>query len=236
MHSMNFFEFSELCGCDRNPIGVLIKARRINFLHYLLSRGETEMLFQVFITQWRNPFKGDWTETAKENLGEFNIPCDFNFIRSKSKESFKRIVKVKAQEYALKILTEKQQKHSKMENLIYTQLKPQKYLSLETIQVEQIRNIFQHRTRMAPYGENFRGKRVNVTCPLCHKHLDNQSMSFQCEALLEKVEINCDQADVYKDEITIKTAKTLTPPPTHCIKIVVYLTHFPPLRSTKCIS
>ena len=45
---------------------------------------------------------------------------------------------------------------------------------------------------------------------MCHKHIDNQSMSFQCEALLEKVEINCDQADVYKDEITIKTAKTLT--------------------------
>ena len=82
------------------------------------------MLFQVFITQWRTHFKGHWTETAKENLGEFNIPCDFNFIRSKSKESFKRIVKVKAREYALKILTEKQQKPSKMENLIYTQLKP----------------------------------------------------------------------------------------------------------------
>ena len=129
------------------PIGVLIKPRWINFLHYLLLRNEEETLFRVFITQWRNPCKGDWTETAKENLEEFNIPCDFNFIRSKSKESFKTIVKVKAQEYALKILTEKQQKHSKMENLIYTQLKPQKYLSLETMQVEQIRNIFQDRTR-----------------------------------------------------------------------------------------
>ena len=51
------------------PIGVLIKARRINFLHYLLSRDEEEMLFQVFITQWRNPCKGDWTETAKKIRG-----------------------------------------------------------------------------------------------------------------------------------------------------------------------
>ena len=39
------------------PIGVLIKARRINFLRYLLSRDEEEMPFQAFIAQWRNPCK-----------------------------------------------------------------------------------------------------------------------------------------------------------------------------------
>ena len=34
------------------PIGVIIKARRINYLHYLVTRSETEMLSKFFIKQW----------------------------------------------------------------------------------------------------------------------------------------------------------------------------------------
>ena len=41
------------------PIGVLIQSRRINFLHYLLSRNESEMIKQFFTTQWFNPTSGD---------------------------------------------------------------------------------------------------------------------------------------------------------------------------------
>ena len=90
------------------PIGVLVKARRINFFHYLLRRSESEMLYQFFQTQWNNPSKGDWTETVKVDLKHFGIACDFKKIKSKSTEAFKRTVRIKAQEYALEKLTLKQ--------------------------------------------------------------------------------------------------------------------------------
>ena len=41
------------------PISVLIKARRIKYLFYLLSRDETEMISTFFFTQWNNPCRGD---------------------------------------------------------------------------------------------------------------------------------------------------------------------------------
>jgi hypothetical protein len=83
------------------PMGVIIQARRLNYLHSILRRDHSGMLYSFFTTQWHNPSKGDWTEQVRKDLEEFGIPCNFEHIRSKSKETFKKIVKVKAKELAL---------------------------------------------------------------------------------------------------------------------------------------
>ena len=64
------------------PIGVIIKKRRLQYLHHLVKREESEMLHQFFITQWNKPTRGDWTETAKDNLEEFGLQADFGFLKS----------------------------------------------------------------------------------------------------------------------------------------------------------
>ena len=76
------------------------------------------MLKKFFLTQWYQPCEGDWTETVKQNLEEFNIPCNFESIKSKSRESFKRLVKIRAKEYALLELTRKQEKTFKNGQLV----------------------------------------------------------------------------------------------------------------------
>ena len=192
------------------PIGIIIKARRINYLHYLVSRRKSEMLHQFFITQWNRPCKGDWTETVRGNLEEFDIPIDLDYIRNKSKVAFTKIVKEKAKELALKLLRMKQSTHKKMKSLIYKELKPQSYLSLAGIKVEEVRNIFRFRVRMAPFGENFRGFKDKSMCPLCENHLDDQKLSFQCEAIKEKKEIVLDINNIYDENIEIETARKLT--------------------------
>lgn len=45
------------------PIGIIVKARRINYLHYLINRNPNEMLHKFFLIQWLKPSRGDWTET-----------------------------------------------------------------------------------------------------------------------------------------------------------------------------
>ena len=77
------------------------------------------MLYSFFITQWHNPTKGDWTEQVKKDLADFNLPSAFSSIEGKSKENFKKLVKIKAKEYALRKLLESKMKHSKMNNLTY---------------------------------------------------------------------------------------------------------------------
>ena len=77
------------------PIGVIVKARRANYLHYLLKRDKHEMLNTFFMTQWFDETVGDWTQQIKLDLEDLDIPCNFEFIRSKSATAFKELVKRK---------------------------------------------------------------------------------------------------------------------------------------------
>ena len=192
------------------PISVIIKARRINYLHYLLSTDNSEMLSVFFSTQWNNPSKGDWSEQIKSDLSDFNISCDFNWIRSKSKDAFKNIVKVKAKEYAVKILTQKQASHSKMDSLHYSEIRRQNYFMQPGLRTEEKRCIFRWRTRMENFGENFREGRTDVPCPLCTNHLDNQALSVQCEVIKKELKSKGNIENVYRDDIKEETVELVT--------------------------
>ena len=103
------------------------------------------------------------------------ITSDFNYLKSKSREAFKKLVKEKAREYALEQLTQKQMLHTKMSAHYYAELKPQKYLTLKNANINHIRNIFRFRTRMANFGDNFRQKTIKLCAPcatitLIHNH------------------------------------------------------------------
>ena len=88
--------------------------------------------------------------------------CSFDFIKSKSKGVFKKLVKQRTRDYALNELKSMQQKHSKMKNLQYEDIQVQDYLTRCDINTEQKKLIFKYRTRMAEFGENYRGGRTQV--------------------------------------------------------------------------
>ena len=191
------------------PIGVIIKARRVNYLHSILEKEQTGMVYSFFITQWNSPTKGDWTELVQKDLEDLEIPCSFEFIRSKSKEAFKSLVKAKAKEYAFKILQRKQDSHTKMKNLKYEGIKTQKYFTRTDISIEQKKIIFKYRTRMADFGQNYRGGREKVICPLCESHVDSQELSLICPEIKNKVVISGSISDIYKEDIELETVEAI---------------------------
>ena len=129
------------------PIGEILKMRRIMYLHHLVTRMENEMLYKFFITKWTSPTKGDWSETVKENPKEYGIPEDLEFIRNKTKYSFKNLIKNRGKENTLRQLLIMKGKHSKIKELEYTDLSIQEYFLLPELEVEQSRTIFSFRTR-----------------------------------------------------------------------------------------
>ena len=138
-------------------IETTIKARRINYLHYLLTRKETEMLAKFFHTQWKYPTnKQDWTELVKEDLADFEMSQDLDFISSKSNFSFKNLVRTKSKEYAWEKFMTKKVTHSKMDDLWYPKLNLQEYLQTNKFTAEEVKTIFKHRTRMSNFKENFK--------------------------------------------------------------------------------
>ena len=64
-------------------IGALVKAKRLNYLHYLVKRSPDEMLNKFFITQWKHESKDDWTETAKSDLLDIGLTLALEFITIK---------------------------------------------------------------------------------------------------------------------------------------------------------
>ena len=141
------------------------------------------MLFSFFITQWYNPTKGDWTEIVKKDLEDFGIPCDFDDIKRKSNDAFKRIVNVKAKEYALRTLRTKQETHTKLDSLVYKEKKMQRYMLSDELKPKKKKLLFKSRTKMLDFGENYKGGRTHVMCPLCKLYLNKQELSYQCPAV-----------------------------------------------------
>ena len=64
---------SNVLGYRTIPILDILKSRRINYLYYILSSNQNEMLPRVFRAQIRNPTKGDWPELVKKDLEDFKI-------------------------------------------------------------------------------------------------------------------------------------------------------------------
>ena len=63
-------------------INTLIKEKRENYLHYLISQSEHTMLRQFFNTQWKYSSKNDWTERVKADLKDFGISDEICELKS----------------------------------------------------------------------------------------------------------------------------------------------------------
>ena len=105
------------------PIKVILMARRVMYLHYLVTLNPDQMLYKFFTAQWKKPIKDDWIEEVKKDLNELDIDMTLDEMKLNSNNSFKRIVKIKTKEYTLDYLLELKESHSKMDNLNYPKLK-----------------------------------------------------------------------------------------------------------------
>ena len=192
------------------PIGVLIKSKRIKYLHYILKRDKKEMIYQFFMAQWLKPSRGDWTETVKQDLLDFGMPIDFNYLKSKGKYSIKNELKKTAKDYAFSMLIQQKETHRKMNYLEYNDLKTQNYCYMEGLKVHEIQNIFKYRTKMTKVSGNYKGKEGVSQCPLCGLHPDVQEKMTTCETIKDKMDINVDISNIFSENITYEVARAVS--------------------------
>ena len=198
------------------PLSVMIKARRVLYLHNILSSKRDGMLFRVFIVQWHFPSRGDWTLQVKSDLKDFDLPVDLEVITNFSKDKFKNIVKSKARSYAFNLLLLKKVNYTKLEPLQYAEFKTQSYLLDNKISHDDKISILKMRTRMTSFGENFRGGRDQVMCPLCSSHRDCQSFLLHCPELKDELQAkfgpdyNKSIDEVFKEDIEVKTINLIS--------------------------
>ena len=83
------------------------------------------------------------------------------------------------------------------------------YLTRQDITQEDKKTIFKYRVRMERFGENYRGGAESISCPLCHTHLDNQEMSYQCPEIKKEIDIKGNFSDIYNENIQNETIETI---------------------------
>ena len=183
-------------------IGTIIKARRANYLQYLLKLPQEEMLSKFFHCQWLKGNKHDWTEQIKSDLDDLGLPSDLGMIKSKPVLSWKNIVKKKTKDYEFKELIEiKETKNgSKLRNLKYEKLELQDYL--KTLDVKLSKTVFRFRCRMSNFSGNYKGKGPPDSCPLCGTHSDLQELCFLCPVVQDKVKIKEDYENIHQSIIS----------------------------------
>ena len=192
-------------GCVR--IRNILKARRLNFLHHLVKLDHEEMLYKFFKSQWEHPCPQDWTLQVKKDMLEIGLPVSLEFVASKSKEVFKELVKSKVKIFEFSQLMAARK--SKTKTLNYQSLKMQQYLQLKTLTKREAIVLFKFRTRMAPFGENFRSGQVVKICPLCSSHVDSQEESFNCLTLKRFFSIEGNYKNIFSSNIPHELIKTL---------------------------
>ena len=167
------------------------------------------MLSKFFRTQLDFSVEDDWSRQARQDLADFQIPEDLKSIESMSKECFKSLVKKQAKKFALNHFNELKKSHSKMKNIQHQELKMQDYLSLENITVNQAKILLKFRTRMANYGQHFKGTNKLSQCQLCDEHLDSQDTIFQCKTNKKNFNTNFNYDDIFLEKIEVNLIKTL---------------------------
>ena len=167
------------------------------------------MLLKIFTTQWNFPAKrNEWTEQVRVDLEDLGLVEDLIWIKSKTKFTFKNLVKKQIRELALQKLLQRKQGHSKMNNLDYTTLEMADYLKDQKITATQAKILFKLRTRMENYSENFKGGSATKPCPLCGLTEDTQEHSFQCRTVKENICVKGKFTDIFKLKVEQEVAKT----------------------------
>ena len=194
------------------PIGVSLKMRRIKYLHYLLQGSKQEMLGKFFWLQWNSPLKGDWVNTVRQDLADFGMSADSDILKRYSKNSFAKLVKSKAMDYAFYDLMKRKSNHTKMRYLNYFELRMQNYFTLPEVHISSLRKLFLFRVHMLGFAENFRGQNGSRLCPLCSLHADSQDLLASCVIVSEMFEGNIqdDIDNIYSKNLEIKSIKILT--------------------------
>ena len=192
------------------PLWVMIKVRRLIYLHTILRSPKTGMLYRVFIIQWKFPAPGDWILQVRDDLMDFDLPSDLEWLSRKSANVFKTLVKKKARLFAFQELESKKETYKKLKSLKYSELKVENYLMDEKFRYDEKKTLFQFRTRMAKFGNNFKSGKILTICPLCKLHFDDQSLCLKCPKIRKQIECDIDISDLFTENISSKTAKVLS--------------------------
>ena len=185
------------------PIKVVLIGKRVMFLHYILSRPETDLVYRVFQAQDKHPVKNDWAIQVRKDLEDLGMSdLSHEEIKLKSKEAFKKLVKEKCTDFAFSQLMKEAESKSKMKHLKYNKLEMQNYLKSNRLNTMQKKLLFKIRIRAVDTPDSY-GR--DEQCRICNVERDQLSHVTECVVLKllwpDMTQNEANTSDAYDDDV-----------------------------------
>ena len=187
------------------PIEFIIKSKRINFLHNLLSSESSSLARNVFLEQSKDPIEGDFASLVKKDLKEFNIELSFEEIMNFSKVKFKQLVRNSCEKACFLYLKDQRSKISKGKEISYELFQIQSYLIPgSNFSSDDICNILKCRIRDLDIKGNFPKAYSDTKCPFPHCSSSESQIHFAYCSFYSNGSIipnNVQYIDIFKSDI-----------------------------------
>ena len=112
------------------PLRWIISQRRINYLRYIMSRSDEELIKKVFLAQKDQPTKGDFVKLVEKDLSDLGLSFEHITSGKINKKKFKKTLSL-GEAFKKLLLTQKE--HSKVNKIKYEELTLQPYLKSRNI-------------------------------------------------------------------------------------------------------
>ena len=164
---------------------------------YIMHRGNHELTKKMLMSQKEVELKGDFYQQVRNDMNSLNIT---EMIESNSKEKLKKIIDDNVRRAAYVFLLAKATAHSKVNHIMYTDLKGSVYFYDHRFTSEKAKLVFKFRTRMFGVRNNFRNKYSCTLCPLCGLEEDSQQHMFDCKIVLNYHTPTTHHDDMYSND------------------------------------
>ena len=175
------------------PITFIVSSRRLNYLHNILKRNDTEVLKRVYKTQKESPLDGDFVKLVENDFTTINEKFDENFIKSLSKAKMKKYIKQNIHEASFKYLLNEQSSKSKIKNIKYKKFKLQKYMTSNIFSNYEVEVLSKFRSRNINVKSNFKKQFTfnnieNLQCSLnnCFEE-ETQEHLMKCKPIIDQL-------------------------------------------------
>ena len=180
------------------PFRFNLSARRIMFYHAILHRDCDELTYKVMMQQKKTMHKGDVYQLILQDMEMLNL--NEAELITMSKFSLKQVLKKQIPVVAFQYLKKLAESHSKVNHVMYRNLKGMPYFEDCRLSAEQIKLLFKFRTRMVNVRNNFRRNYACSSCPLCGMHIDTQEHLFECIMIKKHFKPTVEYADIFSDD------------------------------------
>ena len=190
------------------PLKFIISSRRINYLHNILKRNESETILRILKAQNDNPLDGDYINLVKKDLELLGLSYDDKFIKSMNKIKFKAFIKDKIAKAAFQFLLNEKLDKSKVKDIKYENFKIQAYMSSKIFTNNEVELLSKLRSRNIDVKCNFKTKyspnnnteKLKCLMENCNE-LETQMHLMKCEPILTVLNEKYDMSGIAYEDI-----------------------------------